>query len=337
MENKEFEKCLFCGSTAVLKNRSITGYQQPDVFKIYHCPHCYTAFSLPRVETKNIYESIYENGEQVPGYDRYWKYAKKVKKSRHPMAYLSKAEEMYWSVGEAIKIVAPNKETAKILEIGSGLGYLTYSLRCEHYDIIGIDVSTTAIEEAIKRFGDYYLCADLFDYAQQHAASYDVVILTEVIEHVENPLDFIKAIKLLLNSGGHAIITTPNKTFYSSEVVWGTEHPPVHSWWLGEESMKYAAKINHLTIEFVNFSNYYRNRPLVINPKKIIEGESLPSVLGSNGALISRKKSLAARLRFVLIEVGMIKRFYNYLKRWTVVNPMICKDRGTILCAIMKK
>jgi len=337
MENNEIVKCLFCGSSATLKKKGITGYQQPDVFNIYHCPNCNTAFSLDRVETAKMYEDIYLNGEHVPGYDRYWKYARNVKKSRHPMAYLSKSEETYWSVGEAIKTVVQNKKTAKILEIGSGLGYLTYSLRSENYNIIGIDVSDAAVQKAKERFGDFYLHADLFEYAQQYPATYDVVILTEVIEHVENPLDFIRSIKMLLKTGGHTIITTPNKTFYPSEIVWGTEHPPVHCWWFSEESMNYAAKINNMTIEFVNFKSYYKKRPLVIDPKKIVEGESMPSTLDSKGSLINGKTSLAARLRFVLIEFGLIKGLYNFYKKITVVNPMVCKDRGTILCAILKK
>lgn len=126
----------------------------------------------------------------------------------------------------------------------------------------------TAVQQAKKIFGDYNLCADLFEFAKIHAESFDVVILTEVIEHVDRPLDFIESIKQLLIPGGHTIITTPNKSFFPSDVVWATELPPVHCRWFSEESMKFAAKEKNLEIDFINFRRFYQKNPLTVDLKK---------------------------------------------------------------------
>jgi len=153
--------CLLCGNDAKLQNNECPGYQKPDTFKIYHCSNCNTSFSLPRINDSKVYDYIYKNGPLVPGYDRYWKYAKKVKTESNPLNFLAKSEETYWGVNEALKQIVSNKEDKSILEIGSGLGYLTYSLKQANYNVVGLDISQTAIDQANATFGNYYVCADL--------------------------------------------------------------------------------------------------------------------------------------------------------------------------------
>jgi 2-polyprenyl-3-methyl-5-hydroxy-6-metoxy-1,4-benzoquinol methylase len=142
------------------------------------------------------------------------------------LQYLSEEEEAYWSIKRALEQISQTKDSLRIIEIGSGLGYLTYSLICDGYHATGLDISQNAIDEATKNFGNYYVCADILEYATQHKKEYDVVILTEVIEHIENPVDFLKSAMLLINdditSCSKIILTTPNKTIWGKDVVWQT-------------------------------------------------------------------------------------------------------------------
>ena len=64
-------------------------------FQIYLCDNCLTSFSLPRLNANKIYDIIYDNGENVPGYSRYWKYFKEIKKQENPLTYLANSEEAY--------------------------------------------------------------------------------------------------------------------------------------------------------------------------------------------------------------------------------------------------
>ncbi len=341
MDIEKVDKCLFCGNEATLINDKLPGYQEPDFFKIYQCPTCHTDFSFPRIVSTTIYDHIYKNTKNIPGYDRYWRFMKLIKKSKNPLNSLSKIEDTYWGVKEALTKVVYNKESTKILEVGSGLGYLTHSLRCAGYNIVGMDISNTAVEQAKKTFGDYYFCADLFELAHIQPESFDVVILTEVIEHVNRPMDFIESIKQILKPGGYAIITTPNKSVFPSDIIWATDLPPVHCWWFSEESLLFAAKVKDFKIDFINFREFYKKHPLTLDLQKIRSNESHKPTLSQNGEIvegISKKKdNKYFTIRSYIYNIPLFKIVYNNLLRFTKKDTLSFSDRGYILCAIMQK
>jgi 2-polyprenyl-3-methyl-5-hydroxy-6-metoxy-1,4-benzoquinol methylase len=350
MQNIETE-CLLCGGTAKLRHDKYPGYQEPLTYKIYHCPDCNTGFSMPMDDSTVIYENIYKNGDKVPGYDRYWRYARNINRISKPLDFLARNDDDYWSVKKALELYVKNKQFTQILEIGSGLGYLTYSLIHADYKVIGLDVSQTAVTSAAETFGDHFICEDLFEYAESHPESYDIVILTQVIEHVNKPFDFIEAIMRLLKPGGRAIITTPNKSFYPSEVIWASDLPPVHCWWLGEESMNFIARKLNAGITFINFMEYFKTNYRVIGIPSLT-GNNLPKpFFNSKGELIKQASSksdlkfnLQVRLTkfpFLNNAAGKLKGFTKliYGKSRELLNPNViaCNNRGNKLCAIMIK
>ena len=150
----------------------------------------------------------------------------------------------------------------KLENIGSrdtGLGYLTYAIASEGYNIKGLDISSDAIKEARHRFGDYFICEDVFKYADGQTETFDLVILTEVIEHVSEPVNFCKALTRLLNPGGKLFISTPNKSAFWKEEYWYTELPPVHLTWFSEESFREISKQTGLKISFFDFTEYNKS------------------------------------------------------------------------------
>ncbi len=350
MQNNETQ-CLLCGGTAKLRHNSFPGYQEPATYKIYHCPVCDTGFSLPMDDSSVIYENIYKNGDRVPGYNRYWRYAKTLNKISEPLDYLARNDDDYWSVKKALALHAGDKKSAKILEIGSGLGYLTYALNKAGYNVTGLDVSQTAVDEAAHTFGDHYICKDLFEYSESNPESYDIVILTEVIEHVGKPLDFTAAIIKLLKPGGRAIITTPNKSFFPPETIWASDLPPVHCWWLSEGSMKFIAGKLNLEISFINFREYFKMNYRVVGIPSSDENNLPRPVFYSNGDLIkpvSSKTDMKLKVQLLLIKFPFLRNTAGSIKGFTKLvqgklrealgkNVIACKDRGNKLCAILLK
>jgi SAM-dependent methyltransferase len=350
MRNNETE-CLLCGGKASLKHNEYPGYQKPHTYKIYHCSECNTAFSLPTKDSSVIYENIYKNGDRVPGYSRYWRYARIIKKVSKPLDYLAESHEDYWSVREALAMYVNDKTSAKILEIGSGLGYLTYALIEAGYNVTGMDMSQTAVNLAIGNFGDHYICEDLFEFSKLAPESIDIVILTEVAEHISNPLEFIKSIVKILKPGGRIIITTPNKSFYPREVIWASDLPPVHCWWLSEDSMIYIAKKLEVNISFINFRDYYKMNYQIIGTLSLLENRLPEPFFNSEGVLIKKTWSesrFKTYIQLILIKLPILHRLTGTLRKYLKKvygksrelfssNVIVCKDRGHILCSVMLK
>lgn len=351
MNNTE-APCLLCGSPAQLIHSEYPGYQEPDTFRIYHCTNCNTAFSLPKVVTSAIYENIYKNAVRVPGYNRYWRYSRFIKKFPNPFEFLTESAEAYWGVKEALSLTSDTEKKLKILEVGSGLGYLTYSLVKANYDVVGLDISQTAVTRAKEMFGDHYICSDLFEFAGTNTGSFDIVVLTEVIEHVENPLDFITSIIKLLKPGGRAIITTPNKSFFPEDIIWATDLPPVHCWWFSEESIRYMASGLKVDLSFINFNNYYKKNYKAVGLKPLHNGHLPRPFFNKDGELIAqaaKSKSDAklklqvflARIPFGILITGVfpkyLKMIFGKSRKLFERDLIVCKDRGIILCAVMQK
>lgn len=109
----------------------------------------------------------------------------------------------------------------RILEIGCFEGDLIFKLKTlldEKYNLnfIGIDLSPHAIDFANKRKGFLkakncrFNVMDAND-LQFEDTQFDIVICSEVIEHIEDPMKVLREIYRVLKKQGLAIITTPNK------------------------------------------------------------------------------------------------------------------------------
>jgi 2-polyprenyl-3-methyl-5-hydroxy-6-metoxy-1,4-benzoquinol methylase len=336
--------CLLCGKCSELLDPHYPGYQEPEHYSIYYCPSCNTQFSHPRVATKHIYEHIYKYADKLPWYKRYVKYANAVKIHKNPLLYLSESEEMYWAIKHTLEQETKPKESLKIIEIGCGLGYLTYSLVQDGYSAIGLDISQNAIDGAIENFGNHYICADVLEYAAQHRGAYDIVILTEVIEHIENPINFLKHAMLLIDSktnDSKILLTTPNKTIYERNVIWRTDLPPVHLWWFSEYSMKYIADCLNMDIQFVDFTNYYKKNIAFLDIKK--QRISRQHVFDKKGGVVKQsndnlaKKCINAKkcikkLRSFVAKLPYIKYIYHKM----IKRHYSCEKSGLVLGIILK-
>lgn len=341
MKSVQIIECLLCKGSAELKHKEYPGYQKPDTFSIYHCQVCNTSFSLPAIEANDIYELIYKHGPEVRWYDIYWKNAEIIKKSTNPLKYLADSEASYWGVQESLKtIIKKDKNSYRILEIGCGLGYLTYALNKAGYNSIGLDISKEAIDRAIENYGNFFICADLEEYSKLHKKEYDVIVFTEVIEHLNTIDVFINNVVRLLSPTGKIILTTPNKSFYPDNVLWATDLPPVHHWWFSENSITYIANKFNLSANFIDFKNFYSKNVMGFDVREV-SIPITPPVFEKDGSLIGRspfvhktenyfKKQLKKYLLFIYARLRhlLIRNNPNYV---------IPGRRGPTICAIIQK
>jgi SAM-dependent methyltransferase len=298
---------------------------------------------MPRFfDSETLYNNIYKNQSSIPGYDRYWKYSEDIQEESNPLNYITGTEAIYWGVYQALKKNVKDKLTTKIIEVGSGLGYLTYALKMDGYDISGVDISKVAVEEAIAKFGNYYSYGDIFTYKEEKFEYFDIVILTEIIEHINDPIPFLQALVDIIKPGGKIILTTPNRSFYPSDIIWATENPPIHCWWLSEESIQFMAKQLDLKVNFLDFSKYYKKNYTSCDIR-ILRKRQIPlPVFDEYGNLIpiiheEQSISLISRIKALLSKSLFLKNIYY--KMLDLNNPDIirCGVRGTVMCAILEK
>lgn len=332
----ENSACILCNNPTKLVKEEMEGYQKGSQFQIYHCEFCDTSFSHPHEVDESIYNSIYSQAQVTPGYNRYVMYSEEIRNQPDPLQYLSQKEGAYY----AIKTILDDlpEEPVKILEIGSGLGYLSYAIHEKGLDITGVDISSDAVESSIKRFGDFYLCRDVYEYATNNATHYDIVILTEVIEHVPDPSSFCDQLINLLKENGKLIITTPNKSAFPSTDIWETELPPVHLSWLSETSFSIFARKKKLSVSFFDFTLFNKQQIDITKfffYERFYKNKNKGPVLDEQGKVIC-----AVPLKSKHNPAGKVKSF---LKR--TMKPLFIKfltkkgnlRRNNILCVILEK
>ena len=271
-------------------------------YGIFQCPTCGLQFA--NGDTSNlelIYNSIYKHSAQIGGYDRYVRYLNeiKTKKGKAAINYLINEEDTYKYIYRYLNNMV-NCRDLKILEVGSGLGYFTYALSQDGFKILGIDLSEDAVAKSTYAFGKLYKAVDFNDIDER----FDIIILTEVIEHVSNPVQFLKDLKRVLVKGGEILLTTPRKHIYQTRAVWFTDLPPVHLFWFTSTSLQIIGSL--IGLEF--FEIDVKKKRLVFQSKN----NSKPSLTKNLLPKPRTKRTMSLKLKSIILHISplLIKRVY---------------------------
>ena len=111
------------------------------------------------------------------------------------------------------------KNNVKILDYGCGVGTLDFYLASTRNDITGVDISPLSIELCNKSASVMNLSdrarfspdKDFWKKLKKIHSKFDLIICSEVIEHVQNDTGLLKKLSRILNKRGFIFITTPSK------------------------------------------------------------------------------------------------------------------------------
>ncbi len=112
------------------------------------------------------------------------------------------------------KLITQSVTPGRVLDVGCGDGALSHFLAKKGCEVHGIDTSETAIAYAKSKTSKieyphkpkFYIDSV---YTFNSKIKFDIIILCDVIEHLQEPDKAIEALKKLLNINGKIIITTP--------------------------------------------------------------------------------------------------------------------------------
>ena len=293
------------------------GYLAPTTYDIHECDKCDLQFASPFKSDGAVYEAIYKQPEKLSGYDRYFAFKRGAAEAADALAFLSEAESMYWFIGK--QLAERNADRSrKILEVGCGLGYLTHALRKAGHDVRGLDISSNAVAEAKAAFGDNYICADVNDYAAAPGGErFDFVVMTEVIEHLDEPITVLRALRALLKPGGVALVSTPSKDFLPQTAVWRTDNPPVHLAWYSKTSLREMARRADFGIKFADFRAYNESKVAQLETPRDLASASGAFRISADGEVLDKlpKPRGANALDDAVPDLARMRRRGKYVRR----------------------
>jgi SAM-dependent methyltransferase len=111
--------------------------------------------------------------------------------------------------------------TLKVADLGCGCGAMLSRLREAGHECVGVDPSPLAIEFSARR-GLAVLKGSFPDQIPLDRDAYDVALMLDVIEHLQDDVAGLRASSAILRPGGRLIITVPAYQWLWSD--WDTLH-----------------------------------------------------------------------------------------------------------------
>lgn len=238
------KKCRICNShllkkNLVIKNMPFTdeflhkkdlGKEFLDDIEIYTCSRCSLVQTLKNINVSKYYlDYQYSVGQSSTANNFMKKLAQNINKK-------------YFD----------NKKKKKILEIGSSDGCQLYEFKKLKFNVTGCEPSKSLSEIAVKRrikTINSMFTSDTINKLEKE--KFDVILLSYTFDHLQNPRDFLKNIKKILNKDGLLVIEVHDldKIFKNIEFCL-FEHE--HSIYLNKRTAKKI--LAFLGFEIINFN-----------------------------------------------------------------------------------
>jgi len=138
----------------------------------------------------------------------------------------------------------------RLLDIGCSCGYFLEVALENGYDAAGIEFSRAAIDAADPQVRRRITRGNVNDLSSLGAEQYDIVTAFDIIEHTEDPVDFLRQARRLLKKGGCVVISTPDNGHFLRYLLgcrWPMLQPLQHT-------VLFSRKSLALCLELAGFS-----------------------------------------------------------------------------------
>jgi len=193
---------------------------------------------------------------------------------------------------EVLKII--NKylkaDDPKILDLGTADGLMLSEIKKQlpKSDCVGIELSKELIESC--RDKNIKIVQGDVQNLPFKDESFDIVIATAIIEHLDHPMKLLEEAHRVLRPGGILILTTPNPFFEKIADFIGHTEKEIHQTTFGLKKLKtYFKKTNFQILETKRFMISPIGLPCELTIEKIIRFLKLGFIL-LNQLVVGKKK-----------------------------------------------
>lgn len=198
-----------------------------------------------------------------------------------------------------------SKPPSSILDIGCDRGFFLDEARRYGYKVYGVELSQEARSYTQK------INIDVKDDIEDYDRKFDVITMWHVLEHLENPKEFLEKVKSKLNRPGYLLIRVPDFGSYWSQFIkdkWDWFTPNVHLFHYNIESLGHLINSLGFSIEKI-----IQRKPNNILTKKSFKlSNDIFDLIFDNRLIL--KKKLARKVQDIIhSEIYVIAKL-NYIK-----------------------
>ena len=125
-------------------------------------------------------------------------------------AYLGEEAGRRATARRVLELIAGHAGSGRLLDVGCGHGLLLDEARRMGYDVLGLELSRTAAGHARDVLGLPVAEQPLETFAAATTERFDVIVLADLLEHLEDPAAALDACARLLEEGGVLCVITPD-------------------------------------------------------------------------------------------------------------------------------
>jgi SAM-dependent methyltransferase len=153
-------------------------------------------------------------------------------------SYLTEEAGRRATARRLLELIAEQVPAGRLLDVGCGPGLLLDEARAAGYGVVGVELSREAAQHAHDALGLEVHEVALEDF--DDAGGFDVVVLADVIEHVDDPVGAIARCADLLRPGGVVCVVTPDPSSATARLAgrrwWG--YLPAHTCLLPRRTLR---------------------------------------------------------------------------------------------------
>jgi len=303
--------CPFCSSKEYTDSYLPSTFFNDKVFHYIKCTNCGLIYIDPLPQKDDfllMYPPSYQNG---------------INESILSNPY-QKLNGLRFSYGKQFDLIKKHTSKKRILDFGCGNANFLLNANHQHFECDGVEFNPTHVEILKKEIKNrnFYTVEYFFT---KDTSTYDVIRLSNVLEHLENPKEVISKLITKLNDDGILLIEGPIETNFSFALLfrkfyfkarkfiqrnWAAEHPPTHLLFSNAKNQKDFLK--NFPLQELHFEVIESEWPF---PENISDLKSIGSMFKYSIAKIS--------VAFSKISFGKWGNTFIYIGRKTVLEKNI--------------